>query len=186
MRKLSHDEIVARQISFQPASRFPVSALLNNVRSLYNVGSIFRTADGARLSKLYLCGYTGFPPARKVLKTSLGATETVPWQRHACAVECARELKQQGVSIVLLEQTDRSEPFDQAAFSYPLCLVVGNEIEGIDPELVKLADQSIEIPMYGVKNSLNVAIAFGIAAFHLIGQYQKFVSPPLMGGVRGG
>jgi tRNA G18 (ribose-2'-O)-methylase SpoU len=171
MRKLTHEEIVLKQAS-QTTEPFPVFALLNNIRSLYNVGSMFRTADGAGLSKLFLCGYTGYPPARKVLKTSLGATENVAWQRYPSAVECAQQLKQQGVSIVLLEQTDRSIPIAQAEFSYPTCLVVGNEIEGVDPALVALADQSVEIPMYGTKNSLNVAVAFGIAVYALVGRYQ--------------
>lgn len=187
MKKLAHTDIVARQSQNEAQPRFPAYALLNNIRSLYNVGSMFRTADGARLAKLYLCGTTGYPPARKVLKTALGATEAVPWQYHPSAVEVIRCLRREGVSILLLEQTDRSRSYDQIEVQYPVLLVVGNEVGGVDDELVRLADGSIEIPMYGSKNSLNVAVAFGIVVYELVRQYRNLsssdLSPPASSGV---
>jgi tRNA G18 (ribose-2'-O)-methylase SpoU len=169
MRKLTHPEIAERR--FAPAElakidRFPVFALLDDIRSLYNVGSIFRTADGVRLSRLILSGFTPHPPRKEIEKTALGATETVPWTYVRDPLEAIGELKRQGVRICLVEQTDRSIPFDAlAAADLPLCLVIGNEIRGIRREIVEAADLAVEIPMYGMKQSLNAAVAFGIAAF---------------------
>ena len=164
-RKLTHQEIVSRQQEQAPQERFPIYVVLNNIRSLYNVGSIFRTSDGAAVSKLFLCGYTGYPPANKVLKTALGATESVPWQRRDSAVEVIQELKQSGAQILLLEQTTSSQSFDEVSFKFPVCLVLGNEVEGVDEQIVALSDGSVEIPMYGIKNSLNVSVAYGIAIY---------------------
>lgn len=171
MRKLSHDEIAERRftperLSQQP--RVPVYALIENVRSLYNVGSIFRTSDGARLEKLILSGYTPYPPRKEIDKTALGATRSVPWEYVKDPLEALKRLKAAGVRICVLEQTDRSIPYYTfRKEDFPVCLVVGNEITGVSREVIAAADCAIDIPMFGMKQSLNVAVAYGIAVFEL-------------------
>lgn len=145
-----------------------VYALVENVRSLFNVGSIFRSADGAGISKLFLTGITARPPHREIRKTALGAEEHVPWEYHADALQLARRLRRQGVAIVALEETEQSVAFDTAEYTFPLCLVVGNEFRGVTRELIEAADLTVEIPMRGVKESLNVGVAFGIAAYEIM------------------
>ncbi len=167
MRKLSHSELLARQQANKKSPRLSFSVLLNNIRSLHNVGSIFRTADGAGVEKVYLCGITGHPPDSKISKTALGAEKEVPWEYHRNAGEVLRRLKAAGHRIVLLEQLEQSISYEKFEPAAPLCLVVGNEIEGVSEELLALCDQTIEIPMAGLKNSLNVSVAFGVVAFHI-------------------
>ena len=169
MRKLSHQEIAKQRFTIEQLNnekRFPIYVLLDNIRSLYNVGSIFRTADGARIAKLFLCGFTPHPPRKEIEKTALGATNTVPWEYHKDPVELLTRLKIEGVSICALEHTDKSIPyFELPDNTFPLCLIIGNEITGISKELVAQADIAVDIPMFGMKQSLNAAVAFGIAAF---------------------
>lgn len=175
MRKLSHDEIVTRQKDNFKSPRVSLTCVLNNVRSLHNVGSIFRTADGAGIEKLWLCGCTGYPPQREISKTALGAEERVPWDHDHDTVMVVKNLKKQGYQIVLLEQTDRSVPYQEFVPQGPVCLVVGHEVTGVDDELVALCDAAVEIEMAGIKNSLNVAVAFGIVAYHLRSHLSKDV-----------
>jgi len=168
MRKLTHKEIVARQDELQKKSVtiVPLTVVLNNIRSLHNVGSIFRTADGAGVEKIWLCGITGYPPDSQITKTALGAESRVKWNHSYDAKEVLRDLKKQGYQIVLVEQTDKSISYHEFIPKGPVCLVMGNEIEGVSEELVGLSDASVEIEMAGLKNSLNVGIAFGIVAYH--------------------
>ena len=147
--------------------------VLNNIRSLYNVGSIFRTADGAGLEKIWLCGVTGIPPDTKISKTALGAEKNVPWEYARSAAECLKALKQKGYEIILLEQTRQSRAYQKFKPRGPLCLVLGNEIGGVGDELLPFCDQAIEIEMSGLKNSLNVTVAFGIAAYHIRHELKK-------------
>lgn len=149
--------------------RFPICALLDNIRSLYNVGAIFRVADGAGIRKLYLCGITGCPPDPEIEKTALGATLSVFWEYHSDATRLVTNLKEEGWKIVALERTDCSilySAFPSDAF--PVCIIVGNEVEGVGESLLELCDMAIEIPQYGWKQSLNVAVAFGIAVYELV------------------
>ena len=141
--------------------------LLNNIRSLHNVGSIFRTSDGAGVKKLYLCGQTGYPPREDITKTALGAEEIVPWEYYIDPVDCIKKLKKRGIQIVALEQTEKSVDYRRFNPAYPVCLVVGHEIDGVQDEILKLCDAVIEIPMKGKKSSLNVSVAFGIAVYKL-------------------
>ncbi len=172
MRKLSHGEIAGFRTPIEQIegkTRVPIYALLDNVRSLYNVGSIFRTSDGAFIEKLYLCGFTPHPPRREIEKTALGSTQSVPWEYHRNPIEVIHLLRERHIKIVVLELTDESSPYyDVQPSDFPLCLVVGNEITGIRKEIIELADMAIEIPMYGMKQSLNVAVAYGIAVFGLL------------------
>ncbi|HQB94044.1 MAG TPA: RNA methyltransferase [Candidatus Omnitrophota bacterium] len=167
MRKLTHEELLARQRTNRETPRLPFSVLLNNIRSLHNVGSIFRTADGAGVEKIYLCGITGHPPDTKITKTALGAEKEVPWTYEREAAIVLGKLKAEGYEIVLLEQLEQSVPYEAFTPSERVCLVVGNEIEGVSDGLLPLCDRTIEIGMAGLKNSLNVSVAFGIAAFHI-------------------
>ncbi len=166
MRKLTHQQIVDRQKVRMQAPPLRLTVVLDNIRSLYNVGAIFRTADGAGAEKIFLCGITGTPAQAGVRKTALGAEERVPWEPAEDVASVVKRLKSQGYRIVLLEQTDDAVRYDRFEPDGPVCLVVGNEIDGITPELIPLADLAVEIEMAGIKNSLNVAVAFGIIAYH--------------------
>jgi len=165
MRKLSHHEIVQRQVDKLAQTKLPFCVLLNNIRSLHNVGSIFRTADGVGLEKIWLCGITGYPPQSQIAKTALGAEQRVPWEHQWDAISVIKNLKQEGCQIVLLEQTEESISHDEFSPKFPICLVIGHEITGVSDELVSLCDAAVEIDMAGMKNSLNVAVAFGIVAY---------------------
>lgn len=146
-----------------------LSALVEDVRSLWNVGSIFRTADGAGFSRLYLCGITGCPPRKEISKTSLGAENSVSWESYACALDVLPELKGNGIFLLGLEKSDSSDPLSDFLASktikMPLCLLVGNEVTGLSAEVLSQCDKVVHLPMRGVKESLNVSVAFGIAAY---------------------
>jgi 23S rRNA (guanosine2251-2'-O)-methyltransferase len=171
MKKLTHDEISMNRSSIDDlhkVKKLPVYVVLNSIRSNYNVGSIFRTSDGVMIQKLYLCGYTPHPPKKEILKTALGATESVAWEYVNDAKEILVKLKSQGIKICALELTNASKNYYNISKNdLPLCLLVGNEITGVSQELIDLCDFSIEIPQYGIKQSLNVAVAYGIAIFEL-------------------
>jgi len=147
-----------------------VYTLVENVRSLYNVGAIFRSADGAGVAKIYLTGITGCPPHREIRKVALGAEDVVPWEYHESALQLIRRLKRTGVHIVALETAENSKPFDAVTYRFPLCLVIGHEFNGISEEVLHEADQTVHIPMRGKKISLNVSVAFGVAAYEIMKQ----------------
>ncbi len=171
MRKLTHEEISRNRSTLETLhtiKKLPVQVVLDNIRSAYNVGSIFRTSDGAMIEKLNLCGYTPYPPQKEVLKTALGSQESVEWEHFENPVEAVLQLKKKGYKICTLEQTDSSLPhYSVTTKDFPLCLIVGNEITGVSQELIDLSDFAIEIPQYGIKQSLNVAVAYGIAIFEM-------------------
>jgi len=174
--KLTHETIKSARPSLEELKsmeRFPVSVAIENIRSLYNVGSIFRTSDGAFIEKLYLCGYTGYPPRKEIDKTALGSVESVNWEHNENTIEVIRGLKSSGHHIVALEHTDRSVPYNRADYQFPMCLVLGNEVEGMSEEIVAESDFSIDIPMYGIKQSLNVSVAYGVVIYHIIEEYRK-------------
>lgn len=171
MRKLSYQEVTAQRLSreqVEQEERYPLITLLDNIRSLHNVGSIFRTADAVRLQKLYLTGITGSPPRKEIDKTALGAVETVPWEYKENPQEVIERLRKDQTQIVVLEHTSGSQVYTDFQPEFPICLVVGNEVFGVQERLVELADHAIEIPMYGTKQSLNVTIAYGIAIYDLL------------------
>ncbi len=167
MRKLSHQEIVERQETRQRQPPVPLTVVLDNIRSLHNVGAMFRTADGVGVEKMFLCGVTGAPPQAQISKTALGAEERVPWEYRKKALSAVREMKDRGYQIVILEQTEESLAYQDFVPAGPVCLIVGNEKDGVSEDLLALADAAMEIPMAGIKNSLNVAVAFGVAAYSL-------------------
>jgi tRNA G18 (ribose-2'-O)-methylase SpoU len=163
--KLTHEEIAARQIEFSRKQRVPLVVVLDNIRSLLNVGAIFRVADGVGVEKVFLCGITGYPPQGGIAKTALGAEESVPWEYYKDARTIILELRSKGYTILALEQTRGAVSHAKYTPNSPVCLILGNEVEGISDGLIPLCDAAVEIEMLGIKNSLNVAVAFGIAAF---------------------
>jgi len=167
MRKLTHQEVVDRQKEKCREERLPFAVCLNNIRSLYNVGSIFRTGDGVGVEKIWICGITGHPPNNQITKTALGAEEHVQWEFRQDISTVLKELKQKNYQIILLEQTHESISYKSLHLDAPVCLVVGNEIEGTSPDILDYCDEAIEIEMSGIKNSLNVSVAFGVVAYHI-------------------
>ncbi len=146
------------------------AAVLDNVRSLHNVGSIFRTADGAGVEKLYLCGMTGTPPRAEIRKAALGAEETVAWQYFTTTREALQHFRAEGYQLVALERAENSIDFRAAQYKFPLALIVGHEFEGLAPEILSECDLVVSLPMRGRKQSLNVAVAFGVAAYEIARQ----------------
>jgi len=142
--------------------------ILENIRSLHNVGAIFRTADGAGWDKVYLTGYTGCPPDRRIEKVSLGAEEFLPWEHVDSAEKLCEKLKKEEFKIIALEQSDRSvDIFTTKCEEENIVLILGNEVDGVSEEILNMCDQHLEIPMHGKKTSLNVSVAAGIALFAL-------------------
>lgn len=170
LKKLSFEEIQDKRPDAEELinlTRHPFVVVVDNVRSLHNVGSVFRTSDAVRLQHLYLCGITAKPPRDEIRKTSLGAEETVPWSYHSSAAEVLLDLRNKGFQIVALEHTTPSVDYRRAPYCFPLCLIIGNEYTGIQDHLVEMADLAVEIPMLGIKQSLNVSVAFGVMVYEL-------------------
>lgn len=171
MRKLSHSEISSKRTrldQIKPADRLPVVVVVDNVRSLYNVGSIFRTSDGVLLEKLIITGFTPRPPRKEIEKTALGATHSVPWEYVKDPAEAVRQLKTSGYHACCLELTDEVIPYYAVSSAdFPLCLVIGNEITGVSKDVLAECETALEIPQFGIKQSLNVAVAYGVAIFEL-------------------
>ena len=145
----------------------PFYIILDNIRSLENVGSMFRTSDAMGVSKIFLCGITGSPPRDKISKTALGAEKSVPFEYYSHTWRLIEKLKKEGVQIVCLEQTKNSIPYNKFKPKFPIALVVGNEVKGISNAILNRADRVIDISMKGKKESLNVAVAFGVAGFEI-------------------
>ena len=153
--------------------RLPVIGLLDNIRSVWNVGSMFRTADAAGLGGLFLCGMTATPPRPDIEKTALGATGSVPWDYWNDSAEAARRIREAGLPLIALEQTERATAWDEFDYPFPHCFVVGHEVRGVNPEILDIADHVVEIPMAGIKHSLNVAVSFGILAYTIRRKWQE-------------
>ncbi|HEV2992344.1 MAG TPA: TrmH family RNA methyltransferase [Candidatus Angelobacter sp.] len=151
--------------------RLPVAVLLDNVRSMYNVGAFFRAADGAGLQKLCLCGITAHPPKKAISKTALGAEESVPWEHGWDAIKMAVGLRRSGFEIAAIETSLHSVNLFEWQPKFPVCVAFGNEVEGLRPELLEMADTHVRIPMLGRKGSLNVATAGGIVVYELLRKY---------------
>ena len=161
--ELKADRPTLQEVEFIP--RVPISILVENVRSAHNVGSIFRSADGFGAEKIYLTGYTAYPPREDLHKTALGAEEAVPWEHFENPVDAAKKILKQRISLVLLEQTAKSKPIYDIQWKFPVCFIVGNEVTGVSEELSDMADIHAEIPMRGIKQSLNVSVATGVAGY---------------------
>ncbi len=166
------DRIIEADVFFQ-RPRLPVTAVLDNVRSAFNVGSIFRTADSACIEKLYLCGYTPSPPNEKLEKTALGAEGYVPWEYNADTLSLVKYLRRRGICVTAFETTTNSCNFFEYSYPMPLAIIFGNEKNGIGRDVLNEVDAILEVPAWGMKNSMNVANIFGIALYEVIRQYGK-------------
>ena len=144
-----------------------VVGVVENVRSLWNVGSIFRSADGAGVHRLVLCGFTAHPPRDEISKTALGAETVVPWEFWSKGAEACESLREEGFQVLALETGPASVPLDDFALRAPVAFVVGHEVEGVSEATRMACDAAVHLPMYGAKQSLNVAVAFALAAYDL-------------------
>jgi 23S rRNA (guanosine2251-2'-O)-methyltransferase len=171
LRKLTLDELNRPSVAdFQQHAKRPVAVVLDNVRSLANVGAAFRTADAFALEKLWLCGITGTPPHKELLKTALGATETVAWEHAPDTAALLRELRAQGYHVVAVELAEGAVPLNQFAFeaTEKLALVMGHEVFGVSDEALAECAAAVEIPQLGTKHSLNVSVALGIVLWEVV------------------
>lgn len=165
MRKLTMDELNRKSVGeFKNAGKRPVVIVLDNLRSLHNVGSVFRTSDAFLVSKIFLCGITGTPPNREITKTALGSTESVDWAYCENAADTVQELKKEGWKICCLEQTITSISLEKfiPAREEKYCFVFGNEVFGVEEQVLEKSDVIVEIPQFGTKHSLNVSVTAGI------------------------
>ncbi|MBT8302609.1 MAG: RNA methyltransferase [Maribacter sp.] len=170
MRKLKNEELIRLDIkAFKKARKTPLIVILDNIRSLNNIGSVFRTADAFLVEKIYLCGITARPPHKDILKTALGATETVAWEYRKDTLDLVLELKKEGCQVVAIEQAEEAlmlnEFSPESGLKY--ALVFGNEVKGVSQEVVNASDKVLEIPQYGTKHSLNIAVSAGIVLWDL-------------------
>ncbi len=171
MHKLSMTELGRKSVNgFKQAEKIPVVVVLDNIRSMHNVGSVFRSSDAFLIQAIILCGYTPQPPHRDINKTALGATETVDWIHFETAAEAVEQLKQNGYLVYAIEQTTGSINLQKfvAPTTRPLAIVFGNEVEGVTSSALLLVDGCIEIPQLGMKHSLNISVAAGIVLWELV------------------
>ncbi len=178
MRKLKLEEL--NRISpeeFKSKEKIPVVLVLDNVRSLHNVGAAFRTGDAFLIHKIYLCGITGTPPNRELHKSALGAEDTVEWEHVGTTVEAVNKLKQEGWKIISLEQAEGSvmlqnfKPVKEERY----CFVFGNEVFGVEDEVIALSDTCLEIPQFGTKHSFNVSVSMGIVLWDYSSKINSFI-----------
>ena len=172
MRKLTTEEMGRMSVEeFRESEKLPLTVVLDNVRSLNNIGSVFRTSDAFRVEHIALCGITATPPHREIHKTALGAEDSVEWSYHEDAAECVRGLKEKGYRIYAVEIAHDSIKLDAITQlrnnALKIALVFGNEIEGVQESVMELCDGALEIPQYGTKHSLNVSCAAAIAIWEL-------------------
>jgi 23S rRNA (guanosine2251-2'-O)-methyltransferase len=170
MRKLSMEELDRKSVEeFKEAQKIPVIVVLENIRSAYNVGSVFRTADAFLLEGIYICGYSAYPPHKEIKKTALGAEDTVHWKHFKAAKEAIENLRANDYAVYAVEQVESSimlHQFNQT--NQKLAVVFGNEVTGVEQSTIELCDGCIEIPQLGVKHSLNIAVAAGVVLWELV------------------
>jgi len=170
MRKLSMDELNRKSVEeFRQSDKIPIIAVLENVRSAYNVGSVFRSADAFLIEAVYICGYTAYPPHKEIKKTALGADETVTWKHFKTISEAIEEVRKLDYKVYVVEQAVDS--YKLQAISYEpdekIAVIFGNEVEGVNNDVLKICNGSIEIPQFGMKHSLNISVAAGIVLYKL-------------------
>nr|WP_288931585.1 RNA methyltransferase [uncultured Allomuricauda sp.] len=169
-RKLENSELDRLNVSsFKEAKKSPIIIVLDNVRSLNNIGSVFRTADAFLVQKIYLCGITATPPHKDIRKTALGATESVDWEYRKNTLELVDELKQSGVKIVSVEQAENAVMLNdyQVIGEETVALIFGNEVKGVSQEVVTASDVILEIPQFGTKHSLNISVSTGVVVWDI-------------------
>jgi len=171
MRKLRNEELDRLTVEeMQKTVKKPIVIVLDNIRSMHNVGSAFRTADAFLCEKIFLCGITAQPPHREIHKTALGATESVDWKHHEHTFEVVNKLKNDGYKIASIEQADQSISLEKFTphVHEKIALVFGNEVKGVQEEVVKNSDYVIEIPQFGTKHSLNISVSIGVVVWDLV------------------
>jgi 23S rRNA (guanosine2251-2'-O)-methyltransferase len=171
MRKLSMEELNRKSVEeFKQSHKMPVVVVLENIRSAYNVGSVFRTADAFLLEAIYICGYTAYPPHKEIKKTALGADETVHWKHFKNINEALEELKKEGYAVYAVEQAQNSLKLQEVNFrpNEKIAVVFGNEVTGVEQTTIGQCDGCIEIPQLGMKHSLNVSVAAGVVLWELV------------------
>lgn len=172
-------QATAASARYTAVERLPVTVLLDNVRSLYNVGAFFRTADATAAERLLLCGITARPPKKALSKTALGAEETVPWAYAWDPLPLVDGLRRSGYEIAAVETSLHAVDLFDWIPAFPVCVVFGHEVEGIRPELSAACDTFVRIPMLGVKHSLNVATAAGVVLYELLRKHTRAMPPKL-------
>ena len=176
MRKLLNEELPRlTPEEFKAETKTPIVLVLDNVRSHLNVGSVFRTADAFLIEAIWLCGITGTPPHRDIHKTALGATETVAWHHSFSTLEAIHELKRNGYQIISIEQAEHAKMLHQfqPAPNQKYAVVFGNEVDGVDQQIVSSSDIVIEIPQLGTKHSLNIAVSVGIVVWDMVSKMAR-------------
>ena len=175
MRKLENSELERKTIEdFKTATKTPLIVVLDDIRSLHNIGSVFRTADAFLIEKIYLCGITATPPHKEIQKTALGATDTVAWEHQESVLEVIQKLQSEGVTVLAVEQVEQAYLLDafKVDTAKKYALVFGNEVYGVNQEAVALCNGCIEIPQLGTKHSLNIAVSAGIVIWDLFKQFK--------------
>lgn len=173
MRKLKNEELDRKSVDeFKESDKTPLVVVLDNVRSLNNVGSVFRTSDAFLLESIYLCGITGKPPHKDIQKTALGSTESVAWKHLDSTIDAVEELKEKGFKVYAIEQAESARMLNKfkPVKGEKLAIIFGNEVKGVGQDVVNICDGVIEIPQVGTKHSLNIAVSVGIVVWDL---YQK-------------
>ena len=170
MRKIKNEELDRLDVAaFKAANKTPIILVLDNIRSLHNIGSVFRTADAFRIQEIVLCGITAQPPHKDIHKTALGATESVSWRYESNTLEAVKTLKEKGVEVIAVEQAEGAQSLEsftpKSHTTY--ALVFGNEVKGVAQEVVSAAHGVLEIPQYGTKHSLNVSVSVGVVVWQL-------------------
>jgi tRNA G18 (ribose-2'-O)-methylase SpoU len=158
--------------AYEGIDRIPVCVVLDCVRSLYNVGSFFRTCDAAGVARLFLTGYTGYPPHPRLAKTALGAENNLPWEHHGQALPLLHQLRAEGYELAAIETSPQAMDIHDWRPRFPCCVVFGSEVQGIPAEIAAACDVQVRVPMLGMKQSLNVAVAGGVVLFELLRKYR--------------
>lgn len=161
-------------VEYKQQDKTPIIVILDNIRSLNNVGSFFRTSDAFNIEAIYLCGITATPPHREIQKTALGATDSVDWFYNENTLEVVDVLQSKGVKVYAIEQAENTISLENFDYNNePIALVFGNEVKGVEQKVIDAADGCIEIPQFGTKHSLNVSISYGVVVWHLVNQVIK-------------
>ncbi|NRB60778.1 MAG: RNA methyltransferase [Winogradskyella sp.] len=175
-RKLKNSELDRLEVSeFKDALKSPIIIVLDNIRSLNNIGSVFRTSDAFLIKKIYLCGITAQPPHNDIRKTALGSTETVAWEHHESTTKVIEKLKSIGVKICSIEQAENAimlnefEPQPNTTYAF----VFGNEVKGVQQEVIDISDSVIEIPQFGTKHSLNISVSTGVVIWDVFNKIKN-------------
>ncbi len=175
MRKLRTHELERISVDeFKQADKIPIVIVLDNIRSLHNIGSVFRTSDAFLIQSIYLCGITACPPHKEIHKTALGSTDSVDWQYFNNAVDALKILKEKGYTIISIEQAEGSISLNDFKIdkSRKYAIIFGNEVKGVQQKLIDLSDSCIEIPQYGTKHSLNISVSVGVVVWDLFYKYK--------------